>query len=512
MNPLPLRILDDEAFVRLRALLLDHGFTERGVCTHTGAETLYDFVMRRHARGGAVPIERPMDVLVRLFMDSEAVSTSRIDELLGADQRALLESFGLVATHPTDPAQHIATVLLYPTQGPWIVSDRTVPVADTRVIPQAAFGDDAVYPALTASVRVFLSTLPLDPVPDYLELCSGTGIAALLGASAGAERAVAVDITARSTAFATFNARLNALANMTALEGNLWEPVAGRQFQTIVAHPPYVPAVKAEFIYRDGGEDGEQVTRAIIEGLPAHLAVGGVFHCTCIISSRTDADAPHRVLAMLGPASSEYDLVFLLNGSTNLAEHFGRRIMSRASDSEAVSSASTQLRRLGELGVQSVDFCTIVLRRHGANRPGFVVAVERSAHTTWAHVAWVLAVGAEASNADRFAALILDAPATLSAAVQLDLEYRLGGKGEDAWVPTKGHMRVDAPFVSSMPVGMGDASMLSQFNGTRTLREHLVAMQAEGVLPADVDPLEFARSFSQLVLDGIVETEAFPLP
>lgn len=510
MNELPLQLLDDAAFAKLRSLLVEHRFTDRGVCAHTGAETIFDFQMRKHARSGDTAVERPLDVLVRLFMDSEALPVAVVDALLGGSARAVLEAFGLLQVTSYDASMCAATVLLYPTPGPWIVSDRTVRVQAPGAKIEHAIPDDAVYPAITSSSRVFLSTLPTYPVTDYLELCSGSGIAALMGAAAGAERVWAVDITARSTAFATFNARLNGHANVTALEGNLWEPLAGQQFNTIVAHPPYVPSVTPEYIYRDGGEDGEQITRAILAGLADHLAPGGVFHCTCTISSRRNASAAQRARAMLGAQADEFDLVFLRNGLTNVTEHFGRQIMSR--DDARAARATAQLRRLGELGVESVVPCTIVVRRHGADRSGFIVEVERSGATTWGHIAWALSVGTEVRQAECFATRILDARAKLSPSARLDLEYRLGRPGEDPWVPVKGRLTVESPFIAGVDVSLGDAGMLVQFTGARTVREHLAAMQADGVLPADVDPLEFAASFSQLVLDGIVETDAFPLP
>lgn len=494
-------------FVALRELLSSHGYTEPAVCAHAGCESLYDFALRQHARSGAVPVERPLDVLVRLFMDSEAVENGHIDHFLGADARALLTSLGLLQPDPLNAQASVATVLLYPTVGLWIVSDRTIAVRSSVASAAGKLREDAVYPALTASVRVFLSTLPVTLSGDYLELCSGTGIAALMGAAGGASQAFAVDITERSTRFAQFNARLNGLHNMTALCGDLWEPVRGRTFNTIVAHPPYVPSAQPEYIYRDGGEDGEQITRAIIAGLPDHLAIGGVFHCTCIVSSRAGAQAPQRVRAMLGEHADEYDLVFLRNGSTRITEHFSKQIMSDNVSASALATA--QLKRFGELAIESVDFCTIVLRRHGKSRRGFTFSSERSAQTHWPSVVWALRVGEAATDVKQFAAAVFSSRVRLSPGARLDLSYRVGGAGEEPWVAERGRIQVDAPFVSVVDVGTGDAMMLSRFDGTHTLQEHITALKSEGLLPADVNDQEFAQSFAPLVLDGIVESDAF---
>lgn len=509
MSQIPLRFLDADAFARLRGLLTRSGFTEAGVCAHAGIDSIFAFTMRQHAGAGEAPVERPLDLLVRLFMDSDAVGAHLIDDLLGGEARPLLESFGLIEPHPDDDSLRVATVLLYPTPGPWIASDRSVPIHDTRRDPEPKLEADSVYPALTSSARIFLGALPSGPVGDYLELCAGTGIAALMGAAAGAERVWAVDITHRSTVFADFNARLNGFDNVRALEGDLWAPLEGRTFDTIVAHPPYVPAAEPEYIYRDGGDDGEQISRAIIEGLPRHLAAGGLFQCTCLMSSRAGAAAPERVRAALGDASDEFDLVYVKNQTMDLTEHFRSQLLSL--DREVSGRTAAQLRLLDSLDIETVHFCTIVLRRHDEDRTGFTLQVERGEETAWPHLAWALTVGAAATDGHQFAARIIDAPITLSPSARLEVTYQLGSDTEAPWEPTRGRIRVDTPFLASVEMGMSDATILSRFDGSRTLRQQLSGLQDEGRLPPGIDPLDFAASFRPMILAGIVASGAFPV-
>ena len=49
---------------------------------------------------------------------------------------------------------------------------------------------------------------------------------------------------------------------MTVVEGDMYAPVEGLTFDRIVTHPPYIPAKQTGLIFRDGGEDGEQIIRA----------------------------------------------------------------------------------------------------------------------------------------------------------------------------------------------------------------------------------------------------------
>src|SRR5690606_29151931 len=133
--------------------------------------------------------------------------------------------------------------------------------------PDSLEQPDFVFSAITSLTGTFLSQLPDAPCERCLELCAGTGTAALAAAKQ-AGHVWATDLTARSTRFAEFNARLNNLQNVTAVQGDLYEPVLGLTFDRIVAHPPYVPATETQMVYRDGGEDGEQVIRGILQGLP----------------------------------------------------------------------------------------------------------------------------------------------------------------------------------------------------------------------------------------------------
>lgn len=63
-------------------------------------------------------------------------------------------------------------------------------------------------------------------------------------------------------------------------QGDMWLPVAGRQFDLIVANLPHFPMAPVEVAGRlptwsSGGSDGRWLLDAFIEGLPVHLAPAG---------------------------------------------------------------------------------------------------------------------------------------------------------------------------------------------------------------------------------------------
>src|SRR3982751_5315320 len=92
----------------------------------------------------------------------------------------------------------------------------------------------------------------------------------------------------------------------------------------IVAPPPYVPSRETRMIYRDGGSDGEGVTRRIIAGLPEFLRPGGGFHCTRTATDHKDAPLELRLREMLGPSASDFDIAVVTSNEFDPTEYYVR--------------------------------------------------------------------------------------------------------------------------------------------------------------------------------------------
>jgi release factor glutamine methyltransferase len=114
---------------------------------------------------------------------------------------------------------------------------------------------------------------------SVLELCTGSGAVALEAAQAGAE-VTAVDLSRRAVATVRLNAALRRL-RVRALQGSLFEPVAGQRFDLVATNPPYVPATSDELPARgarrawDAGRDGRALIDPICSEVADHLAPGG---------------------------------------------------------------------------------------------------------------------------------------------------------------------------------------------------------------------------------------------
>ena len=109
---------------------------------------------------------------------------------------------------------------------------------------------------------------------NVLDLCTGSGVLAVVAALAGAATVTAVDASHRSVLAARFNARLNGV-RVRALRGDLFDPVAGERFDLIVSNPPYVPGEGAGRGF-DAGYDGRDLIDRVCARVADHLAPGGV--------------------------------------------------------------------------------------------------------------------------------------------------------------------------------------------------------------------------------------------
>jgi release factor glutamine methyltransferase len=112
-----------------------------------------------------------------------------------------------------------------------------------------------------------------------LDLCTGSGVLAL-SVQPKAGEVTAIDSSGLAVTVARANAALNRRP-VEVLRGDLFTPVAGRLFDTIISNPPYLPVAGG----RDprpgttrawnGGYDGRAVIDRICRRAPFHLAHGG---------------------------------------------------------------------------------------------------------------------------------------------------------------------------------------------------------------------------------------------
>jgi SAM-dependent methyltransferase len=497
---LPFRFGSNEEFAAVRGLLIECRYTEPEVCERAGVPAIHQFVALGRGRETATEIVDALDVLIRLFLDGLPVEASLTEALLSRAGVEALEALAILGHHPDHPEAYAASVLLYPTASLYIASDLDA-ASPGRMRPEELEKPDHVFAATTTLTGNFIGQLPTSACGHFLELCAGTGIAAL-AASRFADHAWAVDITERSTAFALFNARLNGIGNVTALRGDLFEPVAGMTFDRIAAHPPYVPAQETRFVYRDAGEEGESVLRRILAGLPDHLGPGGRFYCTCVSTDRRGAPLERRIRDMIGEQEGAFDLLLVVHYEMHPTEYYSRQASAGRISFETVGERHALYR---SLGAERIVYCSMVLQRHAVRREPFTLRRQRSERATGDDADALMTWATRVAEDGGLPAALLDARASVAPGVVLESTHRVG---EEGWTVATCRARVAQPFAGMADLSPNASLLLPLFDGSQTTRAILARLREGGAIPAEMPETAFAEFVRELVGSGILVVNA----
>ncbi|NLS09694.1 methyltransferase [Nesterenkonia sp. MY13] len=293
---------DLELISKLHADLTEAEFTNDGVAELLGTDAV-TALDREQVVPGQLVVEAELPpastgvssrrqrcaVLTALWLVSVRVTPDQVESALPRTGLQGLEDLELVETREgvVRPLSDLRPYQVETTGGQqnlWVTSD----LAAHEV--QGALPHEHVLGIGQASLTLAGITHRA-PVGTALDLGTGCGIQ-LLHLLDHAEHVVGTDISARALDFARFNLLLNAEAlrldaqNLEArvelLQGSLFEPVAGRQFDLVVSNPPFVITPRTEgeteadrYIYRDGGREGDALMQELISALPRVLTPGG---------------------------------------------------------------------------------------------------------------------------------------------------------------------------------------------------------------------------------------------
>ena len=471
----PIRLGSDAEFTALREALLACDYTEPAICSRFDVSRLSELEVEIAGEADAVSNDAAL-LLTRLFVGCKGVPLSAAS-VLPVSQ---LEALGLLRVAHDN---FFATVMLYPIRGLYIVSD----------LPKPVF-DDVVYPANVPNTDLFLEHMPAGPCDAFLDLCAGSGVGALAAAQHGARHSWALDITARSTHFAEFNRRLNGIDNMTAAEGDLYAPAGTQTFDRIVAHPPYLPVFRQRFVFDSGGQDGEQIVRRIVKGLPKYLRPGGIFFA---LTMGTDRDQPfeRRVRGWLGESADDFDVIFLVE----------KTVMPRDYSAEAVLKHKGSIddiigwRELfAEWGVRALPYGLLFAQRRETGRAAFTVRRNLGPKTGPAECQWLL----EWAKIAHDAPMVLHLKPRARENVSLLAEHRFA---ERAWHVESYRLEAEHPFRITVKTDALSAHLLTIADGTLTTLELFEQLQREDQLPDSLEPAEFARVVSGLITAGFLE-------
>ena len=494
------RLGSDAEFAAVRGMLAECGFTPERICQRLGIAGMGEYKPIWRGRGNLLAAEQALDALILLLMDGEFVAGETLQRLLPAGAVGQMEALGLVARDQVRGELWFGGCTLFPTRGMVLGSDR-VASPDRDPLPMTA---DAVYPAGIENTVAFMATLPETPCEALLDIGTGTGIAALDGARL-ARHAWGTDIAARSVQFAEFNRRLNGIENATMLEGDLYAPVEGLTFDRIVTHPPYVPARKNTMIFRDGGEDGEQILRRIVEGVPRFLRPGGRF-CTMVTAADCEGQPfEDRLRLWLGAAQAEFDLVlaaYTLTGPKDLAAN------SFLGQNTPVEDIRYRHEIWARRKVQFLFHGSVLMRRHEGARPAFTARVLKGEGFTPRHVEWLLEWNTEVREAASLGRLMGLRP-FLSPHAEMGVLHRVR---DGQLVPEVFSLRSNRPFEAECILQPWLAQIASRCDGQTSWREHFEQAKGGGMVPEAATEEEFLGVLEPLVSNGLLWIGEKPLP
>ncbi len=210
-----------------------------------------------------------------------------------------------------------------------------------------------------------------------LDVGSGAGSLALVAAARGASQVVGVDLHPRAAQWGRINAALNGL-ELELHTGDLTAPVRGRQFDLVVAQPPFVvkPAAVAATTYLHGGAMGDELTMRLVSELPAVLAPGG--QARILFDSPVRAETPlWRRLQDAHGDDALQQLLFVTPGNAPELQAIGYAASSHPALGADYAEAVLRYRaHLHAQGIERSEHVLCVLRR-ATEGAGMSVTVER---------------------------------------------------------------------------------------------------------------------------------------
>jgi methylase of polypeptide subunit release factors len=368
--PMPLRRGSDADLAALRGLLARARYTERDLCERLKLDLIHEIDSRTaRVRLGPFDDGDAQAVLIRLFMLGNALPVAVFEQGFEAAERKALLAVDLVRidTGENGSATAVAPVRWIPvtTSGVSLVlaTDRSHG-PDWRALKSPS---DVVFPPQSYLTRQFLSVLPTPSRGSVLDLCTGSGVAAMLSGHR-VERVVAVDVAPRSGHFARFNAWMNRMPQVDVRVGDLYAPLGDERFNWILAHPPYVPTFRPTALFRDGGELGDTIVRAIIQGLPRHLERGGTCYIVCQGMDTVEGRFEENVRRWMGAEGEAFDVVFALSQPRTL-ENLAATLVEGAVNPEH-DQEERALALFREHGVSRFVHGALVLRRLAEGEKG----------------------------------------------------------------------------------------------------------------------------------------------
>jgi methyltransferase family protein len=246
----------------------DHGYTEENLSRLGLADVPWQGLAGRSTSSWTVAADAQLDLLIRLFYLGHAVATSQGEKMI---PQAILRDLLVSGILERDGDRFQSTCLL-------MHFGELILACDSR--HRAAAGHADLVLGVNQTTRLLDRCSMLRPGGRALDLGTGCGTLALTAASR-AESVIGTDLNPRALDFCRINAALNGIHNLSFLQGDRFEPIAGRRFDSIICNPPFFLAPVSGLLYCDNSMELDGFVESLARSAPQFLQENGVFQMLC---------------------------------------------------------------------------------------------------------------------------------------------------------------------------------------------------------------------------------------
>jgi hypothetical protein len=248
--------------------LRGHGYTEESLSRLGLAEFPWQGLAVRSNSSWTVAGDARLDLLIRLFYFGHAVATGEGERVIPSEILRDLFANGILE----QDGERLQSTCLLMHFGELILA------CDTRRRVAAGVAD-LVF-GVNQTTRLLARCSMLRSGGRALDLGTGCGTLALAAASR-AESVIGTDINPRALDFCRINAALNGIRNVSFLQGDRFEPIAGCRFDSIVCNPPFFVAPVSGLLYCDNSMELDGFVESLARSAPQFLRENGVFQMLC---------------------------------------------------------------------------------------------------------------------------------------------------------------------------------------------------------------------------------------
>ena len=411
-----------------------------------------------------------LNVLLRWFFLGRPLASESLAGLVPPRLISLMLDCGLLVREGERLAP---TVMLSPFEGYLFAAD----VPGRLESPEGS--DLVLWPNL--ATRILRMFTVRKPAGETLDLGSGCGVLAILAAG-HSRRAAGTDLNPRAAEFGAFNAWLNQVENVEWLTGDTFDPARGRQFDRILANPPFFVTPSSGQLYCENSMELDGYCRRLVREAPAYLNENGFLQMELEwVQVRGQSWRDRLAEWMLG---SGCDAWLLRNYSSDAAEYAAGRIgaMVPWSPETAGKRFEDWMGYYNARGVEQIHGGLLAMRkRSGNNWFSVEEASELELREPFGESILELFANRDRLEADRTSEHMLAWRPRLAPDARIEQKLRPDTGG---WVITAMTLGRPGALPASLAVEPRVAGFLAQCDGSRTLEQ--LAHELAGVVKADL--------------------------